>query len=374
MIVAGEASGDLHAANFVKAATSLRPDLQFYGIGGARMRAAGVDTVHDASELAVVGLVEPLLQYRRLSAVLRHMQKLVCRDRPALLVLTDYPGFNLRLARAARACGVKVLYYVSPQVWAWRQGRVRAIGERVDMMAVIFPFETKFYEEHGIPVRYVGHPLVDEVRPTMTRDEAMRHFGLDSRRPAVGLFPGSRRGEIRHVLPIILRAAERIRRTHPDVQFILPVASGLRRELLQPVLNSVGVDVTLVDGQSYDVAQVCDAIMTASGTATLEVAMLGVPMVITYKIAWLSYAILSRLLKIPYIGLVNIVAGEEVAKEFVQRRARPEAIAAEICRLLDDRDYAEVVRTKLAEVRNRLGQGGGSEKLARLALEMLESD
>jgi len=374
MIVAGEASGDLHAANFVKAAKALRPELSFYGIGGPKMRAAGVETVHDASELAVVGLIEPLLQYRRLSAVLRHMQDLVCRDRPDLLVLTDYPGFNLRLAKTAKACGVKVLFYVSPQVWAWRQGRVKGIGEVVDMMAVIFPFETRFYEEHGVPVRYVGHPLVDEVKTSMGRDEAMARFGLDPARRTVGLFPGSRRGEIKRLLPIILESAKLIKQTHPDTQFILPVASSLSREVLQPCLDAVDVEVNLVDGQGYDVAQTCDAIITASGTATLEIAMLGVPMAITYKVAWLTYAIVSRMLKIPYIGLANIVAGEEVAREFVQNRARPEAIAAEIGHILDDPDYARTMQAKLAQVREKLGEGGGSKKLARLAIEMLEAD
>jgi lipid-A-disaccharide synthase len=371
MIVAGEASGDLHAANFVKAAKAMRPELRFYGIGGPRMRAVGVETVHDASELAVVGLIEPLLQYRRLSAVLRHMQELVCRDRPDLLVLTDYPGFNLRLAKAAKACGVKVLFYVSPQVWAWRQGRVKGIGEVVDMMAVIFPFETRFYEEHGVPVRYVGHPLVDEVKASVSRDEAVARFGLDPDKRTVGLFPGSRRGEIKHLLPIILESAKLIKQTHPTTQFILPVASSLNREVLQPCLDAVDVEVILVDGQSYDVAQTCDAIITASGTATLEIAMLGVPMAITYKVAWLTYAIVSRMLKIDYIGLANIVAGEEVAKEFVQNQARPKAIAAEIGHILDDPDYAAAMKTKLAQVREKLGEGGGSEKLARLAIEML---
>jgi len=374
MIVAGEASGDLHAANFVRAAKAMRPELSFYGIGGPRMRAVGVETVHDASELAVVGLIEPLLQYRRLSAVLKHMQALVCRDRPDLLVLTDYPGFNLRLAKAAKACGVKVLFYVSPQVWAWRQGRVKGIGEVVDMMAVIFPFETRFYEEHGVPVRYVGHPLVDEVKTSMSREAAMARFGLDPAKRTVGLFPGSRRGEIKRLLPIILESAKIIKQTHPDTQFILPIASSLSRELLQPCLDAVDVEVILVDGQGYDVAQSCDAIITASGTATLEIAMLGIPMAITYKVAWLTWAIVHRMIKIPHIGLANIVAGEEVAREFVQRQAKPVAIATEIRHILDDAEYAAEMKTKLAQVKEQLGEGGGSEKLARLAIEMLEED
>lgn len=371
MIVAGEASGDLHAANFVKAAHAINPALDFYGIAGAKMQAAGVEAVHDASELAVMGLIEPLLNYRKLSAVLKHMKQLVCADKPDLLVLIDYPGFNLRLAEAAKACGVKVLFYVSPQVWAWRQGRVKKIGERIDMMAVIFPFETEFYERFQIPVRYVGHPLVDEVRAKLTKEEAQIRFGLDAGKRTVGLFPGSRRGEVKRLLPIMLKAAKQLKQTHPEVQFILPIASSLKAEMIQPCLDAVDLEVISVEGQSYDVSQTCDAIMTASGTATLEIAMMGIPMVITYKVAWLTWAIVDHMIKIPHIGLANIVAGEEVAKEYVQNDATPAALAAEIAHIIDDTDYAEEMKQKLAEVKRRLGEGGGSDNLARLALEML---
>ncbi|MDH5182918.1 MAG: lipid-A-disaccharide synthase [Gammaproteobacteria bacterium] len=371
MIVAGEASGDLHAANFVKSALAINPDLNFYGIAGARMQAAGVEAVHDAAELAVMGLIEPLLNYRKLSGVLSHMKQMVRDDKPDLLVLIDYPGFNLRLAETAKACGVKVLFYVSPQVWAWRQGRVKKIGERIDMMAVIFPFETEFYERFQIPVRYVGHPLVDEVRTTMSKEAAQQHFGLDASRRTVGLFPGSRRGEVKRLLPIMLKAAKQLKQSHPELQFILPVASSLKPEMIQPCLDAVDVEVITVEGQSYDVAQTCDAIMTASGTATLEIAMLGIPMAITYKVAWLTWIIVEHMIKIPHIGLANIVAGEEVAKEYVQNAATPEALSREIGHILDDADYAATMREKLAEVKRRLGEGGGSENLARLALEML---
>ena len=371
MIVAGEASGDLHAANFVKAAHSIEPTLHFYGIAGRKMQAAGVEAIHDADELAVMGLIEPLLNYRKLSSILKHMKQLVCEDKPDLLVLIDYPGFNLRLAEAAKACGVKVLFYVSPQVWAWRQGRVKKIGERIDMMAVIFPFESEFYERFHIPVRYVGHPLVDEVHASLGKDEAFKAFALDPHKRTVGLFPGSRRGEVKRLLPIMLQAAKQLKQSHPQLQFVLPIASSLNREMIQPCLDAVDIEVTTVDGQSYDVAQICDAIMTASGTATLEIAMMGIPMVITYKVAWLTYAIVEHMIKIPHIGLANIIAGEEVAKEYVQKHATPAVLAAEIAHILDDQDYAEEMKQKLAEVKRRLGEGGGSDNLARLAIEML---
>ncbi|MBD3610358.1 MAG: lipid-A-disaccharide synthase [Gammaproteobacteria bacterium] len=372
MVVAGEASGDLHAANFVKAAKHIQPDLYFYGIAGPKMREQGVEAIHDASELAVMGFVEPLLQYRRLMRVLNHMKQVVCEDKPDLLVLTDYPGFNLRLAEAAKACGVKVLFYISPQVWAWRQGRVKKIGERIDKMAVIFPFEAAFYEKFNVPVRYVGHPLVDEVKPSISREAAFNKFGLDPTRPVIGLFPGSRRAEIKRLMPLMLESAERILDSHPDAQFILPIASGIRREMIQPCLDKSAIKVTLVDGQSYDVAQTCNAIVTASGTATLEIAMLGIPMVITYRVAWLTYAIIRRMLKIPHVGLANIVAGEEVARELIQEAATADNISNEINRLLSDDNYVADIKDKLSGIKDKMGESGGSENLAKLALEMLE--
>lgn len=373
MLIAGEASGDLHAANFVKALKKHNRDLELYGIAGPMMRNQGVKAIHDASELAVMGLIEPLLQYRRLFGVLDHMRELLRQDPPDLLVLTDYPGFNLRLAETAKSLGVKVLFYISPQVWAWRQGRVKKIGERIDMMAVIFPFEAQFYERFNIPVRYVGHPLVDEVKPSLSLVQAQDQFGLDRKKKTVGLFPGSRRTEVKRLLPVMLKSAERLLAEDPEIQFILPIASGLNREMLQPCLDNTKVPVIVVDGQGYDVAQTCDAVITASGTATLELAMLGIPMVITYKVAWLTYKIVHRMLKIPYIGLANIVAEDWVAKEFVQHKATAANIAPEISRLIHDSHYHQEVVKKLSCVKEKMGESGGSDNLAQLALEMLDN-
>ncbi len=391
MIAAGEASGDLHGANLVTALSRLNPDVTFFGIGGRNMRAAGVDTQIDISELAVMGLVEVLLHYHRLHRLLRQMQDLLRSKRPDLLITVDYPGFNLRLAKTAKQLGIKVLHYISPQVWAWREHRVKSIAQRVDMMAVLLPFEVPFYEKHGVPVRFVGHPLVDSARPTMQRSEARHLFGLDPDCKTVGLLPGSRRGEIKRLMPVLLGSAARLKQQFPDLQLLLPLASSLNLRDLAPWLEPLPaqtdsphlhlfttrqgkpLQIKVIEQHGYDVMQSCDAIVTASGTATLEVAMMNVPMVIVYKVSPLTYAIARHMINIPNVGLVNIIAEKQVVPEFIQHQARADKIAAATARFLEEPGHAHAVRKKLAAVREKLGKPGGSKNIAQLAQEMLES-
>jgi lipid-A-disaccharide synthase len=372
MIIAGEASGDLHGANLVKETLKKDPSIFFFGMGGAKMRAAGVDTLVDASEMAVVGFVEVISHFPVIFRAFTMMKKILRNDPPDLLILIDYPDFNLMLAKVAKKAGVRVLYYISPQVWAWRVGRVAKIGAVVDRMAVVFPFEAPFYEKEGVPVTFVGHPLVDTVHPTMTLGEAQRKFGLDPGRKTIGLFPGSRRQEIRNLFPVILQSAALLMKSVPDAQFILPLASSLEREDIDFYLESAGIDVTVVEGMGYDVMQVCDAAITVSGTVTLELAMIGVPMVIIYKVATLTYMLAKRLVKVDHIGICNIVAGERVVKELLQHDAEPEKIAAEIGKIINDPGYAGTIKNKYNIVREKLGSGGCSEKVADTALEMLK--
>ena len=371
MIVAGEASGDLHGASLVRAARKLDPGLFFFGIGGPRMREAGVETLVDASQMAVVGLVEVIAHFGIISHAYLTLRKIITTEPPDLLILIDYPDFNLRIARLARRAGVRVLYYISPQVWAWRVGRVKKIGGVVDRMAVVFPFEVPFYEREGVPVTFVGHPLVDAVHPSMPRAEAQAIFGLDPARQTVGLFPGSRIHEIERLLPVILESARILKERFPDLQFILPLASSLTPGDIAPYLQSSGLDVKVAEGRGYDVMQVCDAIITVSGTVTLEIALLGVPMVIIYRVSPLTYAIGRRLVKVDHMGICNIVAGERVVKELLQHDAEPAQIVREIEKILTDSDYAASIRTKLLAVREKLGSGGGPARIAELALAML---
>ena len=372
MIIAGEASGDLHGASLVREALKMDPSLAFFGIGGSRMREAGVDILVDAAEIAVVGLVEVISHFSVISDAFCRMKKILKSEPPDLLILIDYPDFNLLLAKVAKSANVKILYYISPQVWAWRVGRVKKIGRVVDHMAVVFPFEVPFYEKEGVPVSFVGHPLVDSVCPTMTRTEAQRIFALDPERKTVGLFPGSRKQEIRNLFPVILESAELLRKQFPDVQFILPLAASLRRIDIDAMLSASGLDIIVVEGMGYDVMQVCDAIVTVSGTVTLEIAMIGVPMVIIYKVSPISYMIGKRLIRVDHIGICNIVAGERIVRELIQHDAIPEKIVEELARILTDGEYADSIKDKLGRVRLKLGKGGSSAAVAEIAFTMLQ--
>lgn len=372
MISAGEASGDLHAANLVKALHKLDKTIQVKAMGGQQLRDAGAEILVDCSDIAVVGIVEVLIHYRKIKGVLNQLADEIRQRPPDLLILVDYQEFNFRLAKIARQCGVKALFYISPQVWAWRPHRVHKIGEMIDMMAVLFPFEEKFYQQANVPVRFVGNPLVDSARPEKTQDQALREYQLDRERKIVGLFPGSRKGEIKRVLPIQLKAAELLKQKHPELQFILPIASTLQQDDLDLGLEAhQSLGIRVVKDNPYDVMQVCDAIITASGTATLEIALMGIPNAITYRIAPISYFILKRMVTIDHIGLVNIVAEKNIVREFIQHEARPQAIADEIDRILVDDDYRNNMIEELAKVREKLGKEGGSNNIAQLAYEML---
>jgi lipid-A-disaccharide synthase len=372
MLVAGEASGDMHGARLVRALRQMAPDLRFTGMGGSHLRESGVRILVDSDRLAVMGLVEVVTHWGEIHQALRTLQAHIRSEPPALLILVDYVEFNLKLAKAAKVAGVKVLFYVSPQVWAWRSHRVKKIGERVDHMAVLFPFEVGFYERAGIPVTYVGHPLAKEVHPSMPRAKAIEAFGLDPAQRHVGLFPGSRPAELKRLLPVLLGTAALLRRRHPDLQFVLPVASTLPEAAIRAQVQEADVPITVIGpGRIYDVINVCDSIVTASGTATLEIALMETPMVILYKLAPLTFAIVRHLVHLDHIGLANIVAGEQVVQEFIQHRARPQLVAAEIERLLTDQSYAARVRKGLVRVKERIGSEDGSLNTARLALQML---
>lgn len=370
-IVAGEASGDQHAAYLIHEVKKTAPQVRFCGIAGPRMRAAGVEALFDTSELAVVGLVEVLSHFKPIYRALQKMRRFLREERPDLLILVDYPEFNLRLAKTAKALGIKVLYYISPQVWAWRQYRVRKIGRRVDMMGVVLPFEVPFYEHAGIPACFVGHPLQHEVKSTLSRDQALLEFGFDPRRKALGLLPGSRRSEIARLLPVLLAAAEQIALEEPEIQFLLPLASTLNEADLAPYLREYRLPLKIIPGRTYEVMAACDVIVAASGTVTLEAALMGVPLVVIYKMNPLSYWIARLLVRVKYIALCNIIAGEKVAPELIQRNASPERMVAEVRSLLEDKERVQKMRQKFYTIKSRLGTGARCS-IAELALSMLK--
>lgn len=372
MLIAGEASGDKHGAEIVRRLRASNPELRFTGMGSGHMRAAGVELFVDSRNIAVVGLFEVLAHWNEIQAALKTLQNIIANDPPDLLLLIDYPEFNLKLAAAAKARGVRVLFYVSPQVWAWRQGRVKKIGRAIDMMGVIFPFEVPFYEKHHVPVRYVGHPLTGHVNATVSREQARSDFGLKPDLPAVALLPGSRKSEIKRILPVIAETAVHVQKNLAGVQFVLPVANTLDIGEIRARLAAYPVAITLIENRAYDAVNCSDAAIVASGTATLEVALLQVPMSIVYRVSPVSYAIFKRLIKVQHVGLANIVAGEAVAREFIQDNARPEVIAAETLRQLTDNDYRNAQVRKLGAVREKLGEIDGIQGISNLALEMLD--
>ena len=369
---AGEASGDQHAANMFLELRAQQPTIKGIGMGGAKMAQAGIDIHYDSAGIGVIGVVEVIKHYGEIRRALTLMQQLVLSERPDLVVCVDYKEFNLKLARFAKQQGIKVLFYVSPQVWAWRPGRVKTYGKAIDMMAVIFPFETAYYDAEQVPVRYVGHPSVDKVHANYSRAENCVRFGLDEHKPVIGLLPGSRANEIKRLLPVMLMAAEQLQTELADVQFILPQADSITDQLLNEYLSASACRITVIKNQPYDVMQCCDVIMTTSGTATLEVALMTIPMVITYKLATITYWLGRCLVNTPFIGLPNIVLGKLAIKELIQHAATPENIVAEVKRILLDKPYADAMHENLLLVKKQLGLGGGSKNMANLALEMLK--
>lgn len=373
MIVAGEASGDMHGARLVEAIRRRRPEAAVCGIGGRALADQGVEILYDSSRLAVVGILEVVGHFRYIRQAMLALEKRLQEQPPDLLILIDYPDFNLILARKAKKLGIPVFYYISPQVWAWRSGRVRTIRRLVDRMAVILPFEQEFYRQQGMAVDFVGHPLMDTVRSGQSRAETLRTLGLAPERTVVGILPGSRKREISSMLPVFLAAARIIRDQVPGASFLLPLAPGLAEsELLANGLAGCGLEVRLVRENRYEAMAACSVVMAASGTVSLELAILDVPMVISYRVSPLTYFLGRRLIKVRYASLVNLVADREVVPELLQHEAEPAPIARAALELLEEGPERERMLAGLQEVRTRLGGAGASERAAELALGVME--
>jgi lipid-A-disaccharide synthase len=370
LISAGEASGDMHAANLIQEVKKIAPNIQFYGMGANLMRDAGVDIIVDANELGIVGGLEIITKFSKIFKSFRTMQDALLHNKPNLLILVDYPGFNLRLAKCAKNSGVKVLYLISPKVWAWGRGRIESIKQYVDVMAVIFPFEVAFYKKFAVSATFVGNPLLKIVKPKLTYAAAKQTFHLKPNYKTIGLFPGSRISEINYLLPIMLATAKLLKNQNPNLQFLLPQATSINLNELQPYLQSSPVEIHLIKGQNYDVMQVCDAIIAASGTATLEIAIMAIPQVIIYKKSWLEYQIAKRLIKIPYIGLCNILANKKIVQEFLQYDATPKNIAKEIEKILNDANYRKKMIANLMQTKTLL-KSDKQENIAELILKLV---
>ncbi|MEA3465295.1 MAG: lipid-A-disaccharide synthase [Thermodesulfobacteriota bacterium] len=371
LIVTGEASGDLHGANLIKAAKHIDPQLTFCGVGGEKMAAAGCEILVPSSELAVMGLVEVVRHLPRIWGVFRRLKKLLfSADRPDVLILIDSPDFNLRLARQAKKAGIPVLYYVSPQVWAWRRGRVKGISAVVDRLAAIFPFELDYYRGYPIDVRYVGHPLLDEAGITGSATEYRQRHQLDNGSPLIGLFPGSRDNELKYSFPTIVATAKMLLKVHQGSRFILPLAPGVDASQLSTVLDQAGIEVTFVRETIYDIAAACDVVLCVSGTVTLQIALVETPMVIMYKAAPFTYAIGKHLVAVEHVGLPNIVAGKTIVREFIQQEANPQTLFTEMDRILTDEHYRQQMKINLAAVKDKMGEPGCSHRVAQMAIDL----
>jgi lipid-A-disaccharide synthase len=373
MLSAGEASGDLHGATMCRAIRDLDPKIRLVGMGGSRMAAAGVEILVDPTAQAAVGTSEAL---NRVPALVRAYKLLVRRlreTRPLAIVLIDFPEFNLRLARQARRAGIPVVYFIPPQLWAWRRGRMRQMARRVTKVLAAFPFEKSLYEEAGVPVEFVGHPLLDVVPSDLDHARARERLGVGDRRVLVGLLPGSREQEISRLLPRMLDAAARLA-VDGKRSFVLGLAPSVERKrvasMLERAAEAGGPPIEIVEGMTYEVMAAADALLIASGTATLEAALLGAPMVVCYRVSRLT-EVMARLLKrSPWISLPNIVAGRGVVPEILQDDATAARFAAEVERLLVDPVAATVQRAAFKELRERLGKPGVGERAARAVLEV----
>lgn len=370
LLVAGEASGDLHGTAFVRALRTLRPDVEVAGIGGEALCKAGMEILVDTSRVATMGLVETLGTLGHIWRAYRLLLRFLEQRRPQLVVLIDYPEFNLLLARRAKRYGCKVFYFVGPQVWAWRRGRVRKIADRVDRLALVFPFEPILYNQVDPArpdiARFVGHPLLDVVRPTRGREETLERYGLDATRPTLAILPGSRRKELAYLLKPMLGAAEILARE--GWQAVLPLAAGLDEADLATVHGGSLPTLPIIRSDTYNVIAAADAAVVKSGTATLETALLGCPMVIVYRMALPSYLAARALVRIERIGMPNIVLDRGVFPELIQSAVRPETIAAQIRGVAERR--AEV-REAARELSEKLGGPGAADRAARLALELV---
>jgi lipid-A-disaccharide synthase len=372
MIMTGEASGDMHGANLVRELRKRDPSIILYGVGSKNMREAGVRMLADASEISVVGIAEALTHLGAIYRVMSRLKKFLKQERPDLLILIDFPDFNIRLGKTAKKLGIPILYYISPQVWAWRKWRIKTIADLVKAMIVVLPFEVDIYKKAGVNVKYVGHPLTDVVQSPYSQAEARQRLGLAPGKRTIALLPGSRTKEISYLLPNMLGAATILKKRFEDLQFVLPVAPTLSETFVRSFMEEGEVAVKVVNGGVYDALRASDAAIVTSGTATLESGLMAVPMVIVYRVSTLTYIIGRMLIDVKHIGLVNIVAGERVVPELVQRESTPENIAEAIVRILDDAAYSQRIRRQLNGIREQLGESGANSRIASVVLEFLK--
>ncbi len=371
MIIAGEASGDLHGSNLIRELRNMEPGLKFFGIGGNRMKKEGTELVFHIDKLSFMGFFEVL---KNLGFVRRVMKAIVAeaeRKKPHLAILIDYPGFNLRLARRLKDLGIPVVYYISPQVWAWGGNRVKKMQDLIDMMIVVFPFEKAIYDRFDIQCQFVGHPFLDTVRPILSSDDFRGKFDIRKNDVVVGLLPGSRWQEVEKILPVMLESTDLLSKRIRNLRLLLGLAPTIEKDKIEEMLKAAPLKVTIAENLTHDLMKHSHLLLVASGSATLECAILGTPFLVLYKTSLWTYLVAKSLVSIPNIALANVVAGKKIVPEFIQNNARPVKVADEMYDLLNDRERYKTMQHDLAQVRGKLGEPGASARAARIVAGML---
>jgi lipid-A-disaccharide synthase len=374
MLSAGEASGDLHGASLCRALQAQAPGVRLFGLGGPRMAGVGMEQLADIREIAVIGFSEALRRFPAIQRTYRRLVAALVNERPDVVVLIDFPGLNLRLAGAAHRAGLPVVYFIPPQIWAWAPGRIRTIQRRVSLVLAVLPFERALYQRAGIPVEFVGHPILDTLADLPDRSTARRELGLDEQALVIGLLPGSRPQEIRHMMPLMREVAGRVASVHPRARFVVGLAPTVERTDVEPYLSG-GPAITVVADRTHAVMRAADLLLVTSGTATLEAALLGTPMLVCYRVSILTEWLGAPMVRVPWISLTNLVLGRAVVPEFYWRRdAKPERIAGAALRLLASPEALDAQRRAFAELADELGQPGVAARAAQTVLSIAEGD
>ncbi|HBG60310.1 MAG: lipid-A-disaccharide synthase [Omnitrophica WOR_2 bacterium GWF2_38_59] len=373
IIVAGEASGDMHGSYLINEIKKIDPSIRFSGLGGSQIQASGAEIYYDLTKLAVIGFYEVLKHYKEIKKAFNLILKVIKESKPAAVILIDYPGFNLRLAEEIKKLKIdtKVIYYISPQIWAWKKNRIKAIKKNIDKMLVLFDFEEKIYLNSGVTAKFVGHPLVDEVKSTISKEDFLESLGLSSYKMTIGILPGSREKEVQRHLPLMLGAAKILKDDYPMMQFIVIKAPTISESLIKEFLPDNQPHIKIIGSNTYDAINSCESCMVASGTATLETAILCRPMVVVYKTSWLTWILAKLFLKIPNIGLVNVVAQKRIVPECIQLSANPNRIASEISELFTNEIRLANIKNELKKVATALGTTGASRNAAKEVINMI---
>ncbi len=374
LIIAGEASGDLHAAGLIKELNKIDPEIETFGVGGGKMKEIGVELIYDIEKSSVMGFSGVLKNLNFFRKMMRAMLSCAEKRSPDLAILVDYPGFNLRFAQKLKKRNIPILYYISPQIWAWGGGRLKKIKQVVDKILVFFPFEEKIYEDAGVDAEFIGHPLLDLVKPTLSQDEYKRKMGVGKSDILLGLVPGSRPQEVKKLLPVMLQTSVMLKKRLRNLKIGVSQASTVDKSLFENVLNQFQINAAVEKDLTYDLLHWADLLLVTSGTATLESAIAKTPLVVLYKTSFLNWLLARSLVRIPYIGLVNVVAGKKIIPEFIQYQAKPDLISAEVFDIVGDKKRYEEIKMELNKIKQRLGERGAYKKAAAIVTQMLRNN